>query len=333
MPNVFILAEKRDEGLHPISFELIGAGRQLVQDQGGRIDLALPGHGVGGLAEELLATGVNNVHVVEDPLLADYTTDAYVSVMERLICLSNPNIVLIGQTGIGRDLAPRLAFRLKTAVAMDCLDIALDSETVSLVIKRPIYGGSILATYRFGQKTRPQIATIRSKAFEPAEPQGESGGRITTHALDLDSSRIRTKTLERNSFVKAGEARLEDADIIVSGGWGLGKKENYQVIEELARAIGGVPGASRPICDLEWTDSSRHIGLTGKIVAPNLYLAVAISGAMHHVAGCANAKVIVGINIDPKAPIFKYAKYGLVGDFAEMVPALVRALERSSTME
>ena len=129
--------------------------------------------------------------------------------------------------------------------------------------------------------------------------------------------------------MKAGEARLEDADIIVSGGWGLGKKENYPVIEDLAKAMGGVPGASRPICDLEWTDSSRHIGLTGKIVAPNLYLAIAISGAMHHVAGCANAKVIAGINIDPKAPIFKYAKYGVVGDYAEMVPALIKELEKS----
>jgi electron transfer flavoprotein alpha subunit len=329
MPNVFILAERRDEGLHPISFELIGAGRKLVQDQGGRIDVALLGHEVGSLAEELLATGVTNVHVVEDSLLAHYTTDAYVSTVERLIGLSNPEIVLIGQTSIGRDLAPRLAFRVKGAVAMDCLDLALDSATATLIVTRPIYGGSILATYRFGQETRPQIVTIRSKAFEPAEPLAESGGRITGHPADLDSSQIRTKTLERKSLVKAGEARLEDADIIVSGGWGLGKKENYQVIEDLARAIGGVPGASRPICDLEWTNSSRHIGLTGKIVAPNLYLAVAISGAMHHVAGCANAKVIAGINIDPKAPIFKYAKYGVVGDFAEMVPALIRELEKS----
>jgi len=196
MPNVFILAERRDDGLHPISFELISAGRNLIQDQGGRIDVALLGHEMGGLGEDLLATGVNNVHVVEDPLLAQYTTDAYVSTMELLIGLSNPEIVLIGQTGIGRDLAPRLAFRVKTAVAMDCLDIALDSATATLTVTRPIYGGSILATYRFGQGTKPQIVTIRSKAFEPAERVAESEGKITGHSLDLGPSQIRTKTLE-----------------------------------------------------------------------------------------------------------------------------------------
>ena len=187
-----------------------------------------------------------------------------------------------------------------------------------------------MATYRFGKDAKPQILTIRSKAFEPAEPEAEADGQITEHAADLNASQIRTRTLEKTSLVKAGEARLEDADIIVSGGWGLGKKENYQVIEDLAKAIGGSPGASRPICDLEWTESSRHIGLTGKIVAPNLYLAIAISGAMHHVAGCTNSKVIVGINIDPKAPIFKYAKYGIVADYAEMVPALIKEVEKSA---
>ena len=209
---------------------------------------------------------------------------------------------------------------------MDCLGFELDSETGVLVVTRPIYGGSIMATYKFGQGARPQIVTIRSKAFEPAGQTAEAGGQLTEHSFDLSASQIRTKTLEKTSLVKAGEARLEDADIIVSGGWGLGKKENYQVIEDLAKALGGSPGASRPICDLEWTESSRHIGLTGKIVAPNLYLAIAISGAMHHVAGCTNSKVIVGINIDPKAPIYKYAKYGVVADYAEMVPALIKEL-------
>ena len=329
MPNVLILAETRDDGLHPISFELINAGRQLVQDQGGRLDVALLGHEVASLAQELQATGVTNVYVVEDSLLTHYTSDAYVNTLERLIGVSNPDMILVGQTSIGRDLAPGLAFRVKTAVAMDCLDLALDSDTTALIVTRPIYGGSILATYRFGKDTKPQIVTIRSKAFEPAEQVAESEGKVTGYPVDLDSSQIRTKTLEKKSLVKAGEVRLEDADIIVSGGWGLGKKENYQVIEDLAKVMGGVPGASRPICDLEWTDSSRHIGLTGKIVAPNLYLAIAISGAMHHVAGCANAKVIAGINIDPKAPIFKYAKYGVVGDYAEVVPALIRELEKS----
>jgi electron transfer flavoprotein alpha subunit len=329
MPKVFILAEKRDEGLHPISFELIGAGRKLVRDQGGQIEVALLGDEMGSLAQELLATGVTAVHTVESPLLAEYTNDGYVDVLSRLVESISPGIVLVGQTSMGRDLAPRLAFRLDGAVAMDCIDLQMDADIGTLTVTRPIFGGSILATYEFGKDTAPQIVTIRSKAFEMAEPVNEPAGEIKPFSPDLDASQIRTKTLERISLLKEGEARLEDAAIIVSGGWGLGGKENYQIIEDLARAIGGAPGASRPICDLEWTEHSRHIGLTGKMVAPELYIAVAISGAMHHIAGCADSKVIVGINTDAKASIFRYAKYGIVGDYAEIVPALIRQLENS----
>ena len=204
MPNVLILAERRDEGLHPISFELIGASRKIVQDQGGKIDVALLGHKTGGLAEELLSTGVNKVHIVDDPLLNDYTTEAYVAAAAKLIDLTNPEIVLIGQTSMGRDLAPRLAFRVKGAVAMDCLGLKLDSATGALVVTRPIYGGSLMATYRFGKDAKPQILTIRSKAFEPAEPEAEADGQITEHAADLNASQIRTRTLEKTSLVKAG---------------------------------------------------------------------------------------------------------------------------------
>jgi electron transfer flavoprotein alpha subunit len=329
MLKILILAEKRDRGLHPISFELIGAGRQLIQGQEGQIEVVLLGEDLGRLAEELRATGVEVVQVVESPLLADYTGDAFVHILSRLISARCPEIVLIGQTPLGRDLAPRLAFRSNSAAAMDCLDLKRDGDTDRIIVSRPIFGGSILATYRFGEDARPQIVTLRSKTFEAARPVAEPGGEIRNFAAELDPTQIRTQLVERKSLLKEGEARLEDAAIIVSGGWGLGSKANYQVIEELARAIGGAPGASRPICDLEWTDHSRHIGLTGKIVAPDLYLAVAISGAMHHIAGCANSKVIVGINIDPKASIFKYAKYGIVGDYAEVVPALTKALRKS----
>lgn len=329
MPNVLILAEKRDQGLHPIAFELMGVAQKLIQDQEGQIHIVLPGNDLSGLTDELLSIGADTVHLVENPLLADYSTDAYVNGLEPTVNTIDPDIILLGQTPMGRDLAPRLAFRLDGAIAMDCLDLVPDPSTHALKVTRPIYGGSILADYRFAEGVKPQVVTVRSKVFEPVSPTAEPKGQVSTVSAELDASRIRTKSMEKISLLKEGEARLEDADIIVSGGWGLEEKENYKVIEELAAAIGGVPGASRPICDLEWTDHTRHIGLTGKVVAPNLYVAVAISGAMHHIAGCAGSKIIVGINIDPKASIFKYAKYGIVGDYAEIVPALIRNLEKA----
>jgi electron transfer flavoprotein alpha subunit len=326
MSNILILGEKRDQGLHPIVFELMGAARKITKDRDDNIQVAIIGHETSKLAEELLSTGADEICRIEHPGLETYAGDAYVNGLKPFLDSVGPDVILMGQTHIGRDLAPRIAFRLNSAAAMDCIDIDLDSATGKLKVKRPVFGGSILADYQFGRDVTPQIVTIRSKAFEAIEPVPTPGGKITRMPVELDASRIRTKTLKRTSLLKEGEARLEDADIIVSGGWGLGNNENYKLIEELAAAIGGLPGASRPICDLEWTDHSRHIGLTGKIVAPELYLAVGISGAMHHIAGCAGAKVIVGINIDPKASIFKYAKYGIVGDYAEVVPALIQQL-------
>jgi electron transfer flavoprotein alpha subunit len=327
MPNVLIVAEKRDQGLHPIVFELMGVAQKVVQAEGGQIHIVLPGHNLADLGQSLLSTGADGVHLVEDPLLEDYSTDAYVNGLAPIVGSLQPDIVLLGQTPMGRDLAPRLAFRLDGAIAMDCLNLGLDPSTQALKVTRPVYGGSILADYQFADDIKPRVVTIRSKACEPVQPTSQPKGRVSTVSAGLDGSQVRTRTIEKISLLKEGEARLEDADIIVSGGWGLGEKENYHFIEDLATAIGGVPGASRPICDLEWTHHSRHIGLTGKVVAPTLYVAVAISGAMHHIAGCAGSKVIVGINIDPKASIFKYAKYGIVGDYAQIVPALIRQLE------
>jgi caffeyl-CoA reductase-Etf complex subunit CarE len=327
MSNILILAEKRDQGLHPIVFELMGAARKITKDRDDNIKVAIIGHETLKLAEDLLSTGADEIFRIEHPLLEEYAGDAYVNGLKPFLDSVGPDVILMGQTHIGRDLAPRIAFRLNgAAAAMDCLDMDLDAVTGKLKVKRPVFGGSILADYQFGRDVTHQIVTVRSKAFEAIEPVPTPEGKITSMPVELDASRIRTKTLERTSLLKEGEARLEDADIIVSGGWGLSNKENYQLIEELAAAIGGLPGASRPICDLEWTDHSRHIGLTGKVVAPELYLAVGISGAMHHIAGCTGAKVIVGINIDPKASVFKYAKYGIVGDYAEVIPALIRQL-------
>ncbi len=329
MPNILVLAETREDGLHPISLELIRAGRHLAQGREDKIFVTLLGSDLGKPTQVLLKTGVNAVYVADHPLLTHYSTDAYVNTVSALAERVGPEVVLIGQTPVGRDLAPRLAFRLDTAVAMDCVAVERNEGGKELKVARPIFGGSVLGTYGFGPGAEPRIITIRSKVFEPVDPIAEAPAELKEISVDLTDDDIRTKTLDRVSLLKEGEARLEDADIIVSGGWGLGGQENYGFIEDLAKAIGGVPGASRPICDLEWTDHSRHIGLTGKMVAPDLYVAVAISGAMHHIAGCSGSKIIVGINIDPKASIFKYAKYGIVGDYAEIVPALIRALEKA----
>jgi len=314
MPNgVLVFGEAAEDGsLAPVTGELIGAAKSL----GGPVTVALLGAGVEGLAGECGALGADKVIVVDDPVLKDYLGDAYVPVAERVCKESGAAVVLLGQTMVGRDLAPRLAARLGTAVAMDCVELSLNGD--KLQATRPCYGGSARARYSINGT--PQIATLRAKVYDPPARDPSHQAEVVKQPAGVSADSIRVRIIGRRKEEVEG-VRLEDATVIVSGGRGVGGPEGFQSLEELAKLMGGAVGASRAVCDLGWYPVATQIGLTGKVVTPDLYIAVGISGASQHMAGISQVKNIVAINKDPEATIFKSSRFGIVGDWKEIVPA------------
>jgi len=316
--GVMVYCEVREGKLASIATEGLGCGRKLADDLGQELFAVLVGSGVSGLAQEAISFGADKAYVIDDPLLKDYQTDSYVAVMEKAVNEVMPQILILGQTAIGCDLAPRLAFRLGTTTTVGCIELAIDPESKRLHQTKPVYGGNAQAV--FTGETNPQIATIRAKAMTPLEPASRQG-EVVNIAAGLEPSAIRTRVLDK--VVEAVEGvKLEDAEVVVAGGRGIGGAEGFQQLEELARLFKGAVGASRPPCDNGWVADSLQIGLTGKIVAPGLYFAVAISGSSQHTSGCSGAKNIVAINKDAEANIFREARFGVVGDWKKVLPAL-----------
>jgi electron transfer flavoprotein alpha subunit len=257
-------------------------------------------------------------------LLKDYQTDAYVTVMEKAVKDTSPRVLLFGQTAVGRDLSPRLAFRLGTALSMDCMELSIDPASKLLQETRSVYGGNARAT--FTSELLPQMVTVRQKAMSPLEPNEAKKGEIATIKAELDPGKIRTKVLDTVKEEVAG-VKLEDASIIVAGGRGIGGPDGFKQLEELAKAMKAAVGASRPPSDNKWVPESWQIGLTGKIVSPEVYIAVAISGASQHLAGCSGSKNIIAINKDPEANIFKEARFGVVGDWKQVLPTFTQRVK------
>ncbi len=278
-------------------------------------------------AKELWELGADRVVRVVHPLLELFNLDAAVSALESLLRRENPNVVLMAHTFQGRALGPALAFRLRTGVATDCVDLRAEGEDRTLVLTRSILGGNFRAEVVI--ESRPQVVTLRPKAFPPAEPEAGRTGTEEEFAPELDAARIRQQVRRRVQEAAAEGVRLEDARIVVAGGRGLGGPENWHLIEELARALGAAVGASRAVTDAGWVPTSLQVGLTGKTISPDLYIAVGISGAVQHMAGVSAAKTIVAINKDPDATIFKYARFGVVGDAKQILPALTREVKRA----
>jgi len=316
--GILVVAEIANDKLVPISAELIGCARKLAAELKEDVAALLIGEQVSGFAKELIAAGADKVYVAENALLKDYQTATYTSVLEKLIKDTSPHILLMGQTAIGRDLAPRLAFRLGTAVSMDCIDLTVSTETGLLQVTKPVYGGNARAV--FSCELMPQMATVRQKAMSPLTPDAARQGQVLPITVILDPAQIKTKYLGKVKEEVAG-IKLEDAQIIVSGGRGIGSPDGFKQLEELAKALKAAVGASRPPCDNGWVPATLQVGLTGKIVTPELYIAVGISGASQHLAGCSGAKTIVAINKDPEANIFKEARFGVVGDWKQVLPA------------
>ncbi len=322
--GVMIYSEVTDGKLAAITTELLGCGRKLADDLGQELCAVLVGSDVSNLAQEAIAFGADKVYVVDDPLLKDYQTDSNVIVVEKLVKQVMPQILILGQTSIGRDLAPRLAFRLETAASMDCIELAIDPDSKLLLQTRPVYGGNAQAILTC--ESYPQIATVRAKAMSPLERDASRQGEVITIEAGLDPSAIRTKVLEKVPEEVAG-IKLEDAEAVITGGRGIGGPEGFKQLEELAKILKGAVGATRPPCDNGWVPDTWQVGLTGKIVTPDFYIAVALSGSSQHMSGCSGSKNIIAINKDPEANIFKVAHFGVVGDWKKVLPAFTEKVK------
>ena len=324
MPGILVLGEIEDGLVQPVTAELLAAGRRLRETLGGDVGAALMGAEVGDTASAAFSHGADVVYAVEDPLLAEPSTDAVVAALHEVCRRVDPDVVLVGRSEVGRDAGPRLAFRLGVGVAQDCIDIDADPETMRVVATRPTYGGNALAKVTF-PGSGPQVAVVRLKAFEPTEPDLARDGEVVTIEPKLDASVVRSRLVETVRSESEG-VRLEDAPVVVSGGRGLGGPEPFEVLEELARVLEGAVGASRAVCDAGWLDHGYQVGLTGKTITPDLYITVGISGASQHMAGCSGARHIVAVNRDADANIFKSASFGVVGDWSKVVPSFLETV-------
>jgi electron transfer flavoprotein alpha subunit len=319
--EVIIFAELFDGRLHNSVPELCALARGLADQLSGVASAILIGTEVKGFASELISYGMDKVYAADDARLRDYQPEAYTAVIEQVCRRESPEVLLFGQTLRGRDLGPRLAFRLKTGIAADCVEFAIDPVSKKLLATRPVYGAKALATLTF--LTQPAIATLRSKAVSPAEKNEARTGQTVPLDVNIDFAKLRIKYIERVKQESEGP-KLEDAKVIVSGGRGLGQAENFKLLEALAKILGGVVCGSRGAVDNGWLPSTRQVGLTGTIVSPRLYFAIGISGATQHMAGCASSQYIVAINKDPEAPIFRRAHYGVVADYKPVVTAMIQ---------
>ena len=325
--GVWVFIEQIRGNVQSVSYELLGEGRRLADKLGTELSAVLLGEGIEDKANELFWRGADNVHVVDSPLLRDYQCDPYTEVLSSLIAEYKPEIVLCGATLLGRSLIARVAVRLYAGLTADCTGLDIDMEKRLLLQTRPAFGGNIMATVICPNR-RPQMATVRHKVMKEAGVDNSRKGRIIKKDFPDSLLKSRTKLLDSIDEI-TNTINISEADIIVSGGRGLGEGKNFKLIEDLALALGGAVGASRAAVDSEWIPYSHQVGQTGKTVCPKLYIACGISGSIQHLAGMQSSRVIVAINKDPNAPIFKVANYGIVGDIFEILPSLTDKIKKS----
>ena len=322
--GVAVYCELKSDRILPISAEGLGIGRKLADNLGQELAAVLVGSNIGAMAPQAIAYGADKVYVIDSPQLKDYQTDAYLMALEKAVNQVKPQIVIMGQTDSGREIAPRLAFRLGTAATLDCVDLAIDTTSKRLLQTKPVYGGNAQAV--FTTSTDPQVVTIRTKAMTALTPDASRKGEIISLPAEIDTAAIKTKIINRVVEEVAG-IKIEDAHVVVAGGRGIGNAEGFKQLDELARLLKGAVGASRPPCDNNWITDTAQIGLTGKIIAPEVYIAVAISGSSQHMSGCSGSKTIIAINKDKEANIFRQARFGVVGDWKKVLPAFTQKLK------
>ena len=322
--GVWVYAEQREGALHGVSFELLGEGRVLAEKLGVPLTAVLLGSGVEALAAPLFEHGADRVMVVDHPALAAYTAEAYAEALSALVRKYKPEALLAGATTIGRGFVPRVAIEVRTGLTADCTGLDIDPATRRLLQTRPAFGGNIMACIECPDH-RPQMATVRPKVFKAAPAQPGRTGELVRETLDLKTPAVRV--LETVHAME-NEKNVADAEIIVTGGRGLGKPENFALLRELADALGGAAiGASRAAVDAGWISAFHQVGQTGKTVRPKVYIACGVSGQIQHLVGMNSSDTIIAINKDPDAPIFGVADIGIVGDLFQVVPEIIRALK------
>lgn len=321
--KIVVIGEVLDGGLTAHTKELLGGARDIADNLNGTVEIVLLGENLNQAVTEAVSYGGDVIYIAQSPLLRDCQGDAWLQILESHVKQSEAEILLLGQTAIGRDLGPRLAQRLGTGIAMDCVEINVDKDNGLLRMTRPVCGGKAMAVMVC--RTFPQMATVRSKSMKAIEPDSARTGEVIELKPEIDETSIKVSMVEKISEESDGVS-IEDASVVVSGGRGIGGLEGFDMLEDLAKLFNGSVGSSRPPCDIGWITASKQVGLTGKIIRPNLYIAVALSGSSQHMAGCQDSGTIIAINKDPEANIFSYAHYGVVDDYKKILPHLIKSL-------
>lgn len=327
--HVWVAIELERGQVHPVSLELLGCGRKLADKLGVQLAGAVigpPGEATWHAVAEVFAHGADMAYLVEDPVLQDYRNEPYARALTDLVNAYQPEILLLGATTLGRDLAGSVATTLKTGLTADCTELDVDDDK-SLAATRPTFGGSLLCTI-YTLNFRPQMATVRPRVMAMPKRQERPIGRVVQHRMSFVEEEIVTKVLEFVPDALSSKVNLAYADIVVAGGLGMGAAENFQLVRNLASILGGEYGCSRPVVQKGWMPAERQIGQTGKTIRPKLYIAAGISGAIQHRVGVEGADLIVAINTDASAPIFDFAHVGIVTDAVRLLPSLSEAFIR-----
>lgn len=331
--NILIFGEMDGDRVSALTAQLMRIGKKFAEDLQQELQVIFLDGQRRAAAAEAYGYGADKVYMAVDEQLSNYMTDSYLQVLEQAAGQLKPAIILFGENQTGLDVAPRLAFRLKTGVTLDCVDLSIDAETGLLEQVKPLFGGKAHGHF-LDETGGPQIATVREGAFDPAEYEASRTGEIVDFAATLDASRIRTRFIRKEKDASQDLAlKLAGASIVVSGGRGLKKKEGVDLIKETAELLNGAVAGTRPTIDLGWLPSSVQVGLTGKKVNPRVYMVVGISGAAQHMAGCSKSKTIVAINTDESAPIFKLSHFGVVGDFREVLKGFNEELRQNLALK
>ena len=324
--NIWVFVETEHGEAKNVGYELLNAARPLADGKGCELVAVVIGHGIDPVCREALCYGADSVLAVEGEVFETYSTDAFSLALIALIEKYKPDTVLFGATNNGRDLGPKVACHIKTGLTADCTGLGLNDDSGNIAWTRPTFGGNLMATI-ICPESRPQMGTVRPGVFRKGNPDPSAAGPIVKEDIHIPPEDIRTRIIYQ-ADAQTLSLDLEDAEIIVAGGRGMGSAENFRVLKEFADEIGAYLGCSRAVVDAGWLPHTYQVGQSGKTVAPKIYFAVGISGAIQHLAGITGAETVIAINKDPNAPIFDIADYCIVGDLNEVIPALTRAYRK-----
>ncbi len=327
--NIWVFAEQRDGEINQVVYELIGEGIKLSQKLNEELCVVLIGSDVKHKAEELAQYDVEKVYLLDNEKFKNYNDEIYTTAMTEMIEKHKPSIILLGATAMGRSLGPRVSARVETGLTADCTELDIDVEKRILLQTRPAFGGNIMATI-VCENHRPQMATVRPGVMQSPSKLSHRKGKIIIEDFVINNLEIKTRLIEIVKEIE-DKVKIEEAEIIVSGGRGVGSGEEFSMLKELAHVLGGAVGASRAAVDSGWISYNHQVGQTGKTVSPKIYIACGISGAIQHLVGMKSSDIIIAINKDSNAPIFNYSTYGLVGDLHEIIPMLIKELKQGKS--